>query len=60
MSEKTIKAAEEYIKRTGDYGLIPLSVDQMRSLTGLRHKIAIEKKLGRRISDAEWENMSIR
>jgi hypothetical protein len=55
-----IKRAEEYIVRTGDYGLKQLKEDERKSLTGLRYVPIIEKKIGRRITDAEWEAMSIR
>jgi hypothetical protein len=58
--DETIEKAEEYIVRTGDYGLRPLKAEEMKSLTGLRHVPAIEKRIGRRITDAEWESMSIR
>jgi hypothetical protein len=58
--DETIEKAEEYIARTGDYGLQPLKADERKSLTGLRHVPAIEQRIGRRITDAEWESMSIR
>jgi hypothetical protein len=57
---ETIEKAEEYIARTGDYGLRPLKTNEIKSLTGLRYVPAIEKRIGRRITDAEWESMSIR
>ncbi|MDR1088932.1 MAG: hypothetical protein LBL23_06670 [Coriobacteriales bacterium] len=57
---EVIEKAEEYIIRTGDYGLRPLKSDEMKSLTGLKYVPAIEKRIGRRITGAEWESMSIR
>ncbi|MDR1213325.1 MAG: hypothetical protein LBK54_04445 [Propionibacteriaceae bacterium] len=58
--EEIVKQAEEYIARTGDYGLKPVRADERKNLTGLRYVPIIEKKIGRRITDAEWEGMSIR
>ncbi|MDR3106618.1 MAG: hypothetical protein LBU05_00220 [Bifidobacteriaceae bacterium] len=58
--QEIVERAEEYIERTGDYGLRPVKDDDKRHLTGLRYVPIIERKIGRRITDAEWEAMSIR
>jgi hypothetical protein len=57
---EAVERAEDYIARTGDYGLRPVKDEDRKSLTGLRFVPVIEEKIGRRITDAEWEAMSIR
>ena len=52
-----IEKGEEHIRKYG-YGVVP--VKNRNELTGLRYIPAIEAKLGRKITDSEWENMSIR
>jgi len=52
-----IAKGEEHIRKYG-YGIIPNQ--NPNDLTGLRFIPAIEAKLGRKITDAEWEGMSIR
>lgn len=52
-----ITKGEENIHKYG-YGIIPPK--NRNDFAGLRHIPAIEAKLGRKITDNEWENMSIR
>jgi len=52
-----IAKGEENIQKYG-YGILPPT--NRNDFAGLRHIPAIEAKLGRKITDNEWENMSIR
>ena len=52
-----IAAGEEHILKHG-HGIIP--PQNRYDLTGLRYILAIEAKLGRKITEYEWNNMSIR
>jgi len=52
-----IAKGEEHIRQYG-HGIIPHQ--NPNELTGLRYILAIEAKLGRKITDSEWESMSIR
>jgi len=52
-----IAKGDEHINKFG-YGIIPSKCNN--DLTGFRYILAIEKKLGRKISDYEWDSMSIR
>ena len=55
--ERVIAEGEERIRKHG-HGIIPPK--NPNDLTGLRYIIAIEARLGRKITDSEWEGMSIR
>ena len=52
-----IAKGEEHIRKYG-YGILPPK--NRNDFAGLRYIPAIEAKLGRKITDYEWENMSIR
>jgi len=52
-----IAKGEENIRKYG-YGIIPQQ--NRNDFAGLRHIPAIEAKLGRKITENEWDNMSIR
>ncbi|MCL1950486.1 MAG: hypothetical protein FWF59_12210 [Turicibacter sp.] len=52
-----IRAGEKIIQEQG-HGVVP-GVDR-NSLTGLRYVPIIEAQIGRRITDKEWEDLSIR
>ena len=52
-----IAKGEEHIRKYG-HGIIPNK--SHNDLTGFRYILAIEAKLGRKITDSEWDNMSIR
>jgi hypothetical protein len=54
---KIIATGEEHIRKHG-HGMIPPK--NRNDLTGLRYIPVIEAKLGRRITNNEWNNMSIR
>ena len=56
-SEETIATGDAYIREHG-HGIIPSKCHN--DLTGFRYILAIEAKLGRKITDAEWDHMSIR
>ena len=52
-----IDKGDKHINKFG-YGIIPSKCNN--DLTGFRYILAIEKKLGRKITDNEWDSMSIR
>ncbi|MCL2558968.1 MAG: hypothetical protein FWE07_00655 [Turicibacter sp.] len=52
-----IAEGEAYIREHG-HGIVPTK--DRRDLIGFRYVLAIEVRLGRKISDAEWDSMSIR
>jgi|GEM_PF-843585 len=55
--EKVIAEGEELIRKYG-YGVVP--PENRNDLTGLRFIPSIEAKLGRKITESEWDGMSIR
>lgn len=55
--EKVIADGEELIRKHG-HGIVPLK--NRNELTGILFIPAIEARLGRKITDSEWEGMSIR
>ena len=55
--ERVIAEGEELIRKHG-HGIVPPK--NRSDLTGLRYIIAIEARLGRKITDSEWDGMSIR
>jgi len=55
--EKVVADGDAYILKHG-YGIVPLQ--NPNELTGLLFVPAIEAKLGRKITDSEWDGMSIR
>jgi hypothetical protein len=58
--QKKLDVAERYIRETGDYGIVPQKDKDRRHMTGLRYIPELKKRMGRDITDAEWESMSIR
>jgi len=52
-----IAKGDEHIRKYG-HGIIPNT--SHNDITGFRYILVIEKRLGRKISYSEWENMSIR
>ena len=54
---KIIATGEKHIRKYG-YGIVPSK--NHNDLTGFRYILAIEAKLGRKITENEWNNMSIR
>jgi len=61
MTDSTIiKLGDDYIRQHG-YGLIPSQDEQSQwKRTGFRIMLEIEKEIGRKITEEEWESMSIR
>ncbi|MDR0501209.1 MAG: hypothetical protein LBG97_08240 [Coriobacteriales bacterium] len=59
-NKEQVKIAERYIRKTGDYGIVPQLDASKRFLTGLRYIPELKKRLGRDITNEEWESMSIR
>ena len=55
--QRIITEGEELIRKHG-HGIIP-STDH-RDFTGFRYRLSIEAEIGRKITDNEWYNMSIR
>lgn len=56
-SEKIIAEGDAYVMEHG-HGIVPPK--NRNDLTGFRHLLAIEARIGRKITESEWENMSIR
>ena len=58
--EHIIELGEKYIQKHG-YGIVPSKDERDRwKHTGFRIMLEIEKEIGRKITDKEWEDMSIR
>lgn len=60
MQKKKVEVAERYIHTTGDYGMVPQKEGDERLLTGLRYIPELKKRMGRDITEQEWESLSIR
>lgn len=59
-SEEVIKLGDEYIQKYG-HGIIPIKDERSKwELTGFRIMLEIEKEIGRKITEEEWADMSIR
>ena len=57
IKEMILRVGEKVITEQG-HGIVP--EPETRNLTGLRYIPIIERKLGRKITEKEWEDMSIR
>jgi len=55
--EQVIAEGEELIRKYG-HGIVPPK--NRNDFTGFRYLLAIEARLGRKITDSEWDGMSIR